>query len=169
MRLRLLLGITIGAWIAGTLFMWLVATKNFAVVSSILAAPPAGLEHAIQPFPPENLRPVLRYQASEVNRLFFAGWGWTQLPLAAAVLVLAWWSRQGGGFRAATIVAMLIAMFLQFHVVPRTIVLGRSMDFGQVSTDVTETFWMFHNVYTGFDMLKMFLLIGCAVVLIRRS
>ena len=46
MRLRLLLALTLGGWIVGTPFMWMVATRNFQVVERVLAEPPAGFEEA---------------------------------------------------------------------------------------------------------------------------
>ena len=169
MRLRLLLAIMIGAWIAGTLFMWQVAMKNFAVVEWVVADPPAELARSIAPLPMENVRPALRYQASEVNRLFFSGWGWTQLPLGIAVLALAWMSGRGGGFRAAAVIALLIALFLQLHVVPETIRLGELIDFDRTALETEQTFWTYHHLYTGFDMLKFFLLLGCGFVLVRKA
>lgn len=169
MRLRLLLAITLGAWIAGTPFMWMVAMKNFAVVNRILEAPPPGLEQSIAPLSPEMLRPAARYQASEVNRLFFEGWGWAQLPLAGMAVILAWRSRQGPALRAALAATLLIALFLQLQVVPETIRLGERIDFDRTLVEVEETFWLYHHLYTGFDMLKFFLLLGSAVVLVRKG
>lgn len=169
MRLRLLLGITIGAWMAGTLFMWAVAMKNFAVVERILSNPPIGYEQSVAPIPVKHLRLAARYQASEVNRLFFDSWGLTQIPLALAMLSLAWLSKQGAGFRAVAVLALLIVLFLQLHVVPETIRLGELIDFDRTAVEVEETFWRYHHLYTGFDMLKFLLLLGSGFVLVRKG
>lgn len=169
MRLRILLGITIGLWLAGTLFMWQVAMKNFAVVESVLAEPPAGLTESVSPLTAEQLRPALRYQASEANRLFFSGWGWTQIPLALATLALTWMSFTCKGLRAMALTTLLIALFLQLHVVPETIRLGELIDFDRSGGPVEETFWTYHHLYTGFDMLKFLLLLGLGGVLARKS
>ncbi|MBI1353953.1 MAG: hypothetical protein GC160_06370 [Acidobacteria bacterium] len=169
MRGKLLLALVIGAWVAGTPFMWMVATRNFQVVERVLAEPPAGFEEAVRPLPPENVRAALRYQASTVNRLFFEGWGWTQLLLAAALVGLAWASGQGTAFRTVAVVCALIALFLQLYVVPETIRLGELMDFDRNAGDVAATFWRLHHTYTGLDLLKFFLLIGCGAVLVRKG
>ncbi len=163
------MGITIGLWLAGTLFMWQVAMKNFAVVESILAEPPAGLAESVAPLAAEQLRPALRYQASEVNRLFFAGWGWTQVPLALVALTLSWLTFLSKGPRAMAVIALLIALFLSLHVVPETIRLGELIDFDRSGGPVEDTFWTYHHLYTGFDMLKFLLLLGLAGLLVRRG
>ena len=111
----------------------------------------------------------MRYQASEVNRLFFDGWGWTQFPFAAAVLALALRGGLGGAFRAAAALSALIVCFLQLYVVPETIRLGAMMDFGGGDAETAERFWALHHTYTGLDLLKLFLLLGCGAVLVRNA
>ena len=75
MNRRTALGTVLGGWAVGTLFMWVVATQNFATVERIIAAPPAVLESMTAPLEPGDLREVLRYEASELNRLYFNRWG----------------------------------------------------------------------------------------------
>jgi hypothetical protein len=150
--------------------MWMVATQNFAVVERILAARSEGFAATASPLTPEQLRLVLRYQASEVNRRFFEGWGMIQPPLAVVVMLLAW--RSGGGRRvvAATAVMLLITLLLQLYVVPETVRLGRVLDFLPRDPPPPEAapFWRLHHTYTGLDMLKFVLGLGVAFVLIQQ-
>jgi hypothetical protein len=41
MNRRTALALVLGGWAIGTLFMWVVATQNFATVDRILAEPPS--------------------------------------------------------------------------------------------------------------------------------
>ena len=129
MRSRLILLLLLGAWLGATLFMWMVATQNFAVVERIRASHSEGFAATVSKLSPEELRLVLRYQASEVNRLFFEGWGMIQPPLAVLVMLLAWRSGSGRRVVAVTAVMLLITVFLQVYVVPETVRLGRLLDF----------------------------------------
>ena len=159
-RRALILSFLLGGWSAATLFMWQTAIKNFAVAEAVQRSNDAGLRSAVGDLPTESFRLVARHQASEVNRLFFRGWGWIQLPVAVAACLLAWRRPRFGWFVPGTTVAMLlIAVFLSAYVVPETIRLGRLMDFaGQAELpDVRSRFWTLHHTYTGLDMLKFVL------------
>ena len=169
-RTALLLLFLLGAWAGCTLFMWQTAIRNFEVAERVAASGDIGLRAAVGDLSEEGLRAALRFQASEVNRLLFSGWGWIQIPLAGAALFLAWHSRSG---RAALVVlaAMLaIAIVLALYVVPETVLLGRMIDFAPDSDlpDVRSMFWRLHNTYTALDMLK-FVLGLAAVVLVCRA
>ena len=137
--------------------MWQTAIQNFAVAESVLSSDSEGLRNALGDLSHENLRLVLRHQASEVNRLFFEGWGWIQIPLAAAVCWIAW--RQPGGrlARSASGVMLAIVLILAAYVVPETVRLGRMMDFpaGGASPEVRSAFWALHHSYSVLDMVKL--------------
>ena len=171
MRSRLTLLLLLGAWLGATVFMWMVATRNFAVAERILAGRSEGFTTTVSKLSPEELRLVLRYQASEVNRLFFEGWGMVQPPLAVGVMLLAW---RSGGSRwtvAATAMMLLITVFLQVYVVPETVRLGRILDFIPREPPPPEAapFWRLHHTYTGLDMLKFGLGLGVAFLMVKRS
>jgi hypothetical protein len=150
--------------------MWMVATQNFAVVERILAGRPEGLAATSSHLSPAELRLVLRYQASEVNRLFFEGWGMIQPPLGVVVMLLAWRARGGRAIVAAAALMLLIALFLQVYVVPETVRLGRLLDFVPREPPPPEAtpFWRLHHTYTALDMLKFVLGLGVAFVVVRR-
>jgi len=159
MRTQLLLTATLGAWLAGTLFMWMTAIKNFETVDVILTAPPPALKSMTAELAAADLREVMRYQASEVNRLFFAGWGATQVLLGLVALLLGWKSSGGRMVTGCVVGAVVIAGVLQTVAVPETIRLGRIIDFGGGSLAETAAFWRYHHTYTGLDMTKVILLI----------
>jgi hypothetical protein len=171
MKSRLILLLLLGAWLGATVFMWMVATQNFAAVERILAGHSEGFAAAASKLSPEALRLVLRYQASEVNRLFFEGWGMIQPPLAVIVMLLAWRSGSGRWIVAATAGMLLITVFLQFYVVPETVRLGRIIDFIPREPPPPEAgpFWRLHHTYTGLDMLKFVLGLGVGFLLVKQA
>ena len=170
-RAQLLLLFTLGAWSCGTVFMWQTAIRNFTVAERVAAKENQGLAEATTGISPAVLREIARHQASEVNRMFFSGWGWIQLPLAAAAVLLS--LRAGSGTLAVCLVTamLLIAAFLQLYAVPETVRLGRMMDFADDGAQpaVEAAFWRLHHAYTGLDMLKFALGIGVSALVWRRS
>ena len=180
MTLRGVLLFLLGAWCGASVFMWLVATQNFAVAARLLDTPSDGLADTAAALSPENLRLVLRHQASEVNRVFFnaikrgepgsSTAGGVQVPLAVAAFALAWRIRSGKLLLAGIGLMLLITLVLQFYVVPETILLGRLMDFVPREPPPPEAapFWRLHGAYTALDMLKFMLGLAAGVVLLRQ-
>ena len=82
----------VGAWIAGSLFMILVATQNFRSVDRLLAAP-ASARAPFEKMGHQEARTFLRYQVSEQNRWYFETWETVQLALGLALIASLW--RQG--------------------------------------------------------------------------
>ena len=167
---KLILVFLLGAWSGGTLFMWSVAIQNFEVVNNILEGKHAEVRQTASSLEPGGLRLLLRYQASEVNRLFFDKWGFAQLPIAALVMILAW-KQDGKLIPAAAAVMLLICLALQFSVVPETIRLGRIIDFLPRDPVPPEAapFWRLHHTYTRLDMLKFLLGLASIGVLLRKG
>ncbi len=164
------LAFLLGAWCAGTLFMWFVAVHNFGVVDGILASKNPELAQVTEALSDEQRRLMARHQASEVNRLFFDGWGKVQLPLAAVVFLLAWRGRLGKFVAASAVAMFVIVVVLQLWVVPETIRLGRIMDFLPRDPAPPEAalFWTLHHTYTGLDMLKFLIALASGVWVVRK-
>jgi hypothetical protein len=152
-----LMALVLGAWIAGTLFMWAVATQNFRVVDRLLPSHP-------------DSRLLMRHQASEVNRLFFDRWGWAQIALGAIFTWLAFSTpTTPRTLRWCAIAMLLIALTLQFAIVPETIRLGRLLDFAPRDPPPPESapFWRLHAAYTGLDGTRLLLSLFAAFRLVR--
>src|SRR5947208_11673763 len=77
----------LGGWIAGSLFMILVATQNFRSVDRLLAAPGSAAAQ-IGKIGRDEARTFLRFQVSEQNRWYFETWEKIQLALGLALLAL---------------------------------------------------------------------------------
>ena len=59
-----------GAWLMGTAFLWVVATENFRRVDAVLDGPRPEFHQRLEPLPAGEARVVLRFLASELNRVF---------------------------------------------------------------------------------------------------
>lgn len=167
----LLLIFLLGAWSCGTVFMWQTAIQNFAVAETVENSTREGLGAAAEGLAPGSLRTLVRYQASEVNRLFFSGWGWVQVGLAALAFALAWACRCGRALVAFVGAMLLITLGLALYVVPETVRLGRLMDFAAEGSQpqVESMFWTLHHAYTGVDMLKLAMGLVAAVIASRHA
>ena len=156
---RSILVFILGVWCGASVFMWFVATRNFAVARALQETPAAGFEQVTAALDAEAIRLTTRHQASEVNRLFFDAWGLVQIPIALIAFTLAW--RAGAGRAVLLLVGLMlvIVLGLQLYVVPETIRLGRILDFMPRDPPPPEDapFWRLHHTYTGLDMLKFVL------------
>lgn len=168
---KTLASFVLGAWLGATLFMWSLATQNFRLVDRLLASPAPAFQAHIASLPSGEARLLMRYQASEVNRLFFDRWGWAQLLLGAIFAWLVFRSSADLSLRAVAVLMLLIAAAMQFGVVPETIRLGRALDFAVRNPPPPETapFWRLHAAYTTLDMLKFLLGVYGAARLARSN
>src|SRR5678809_1066857 len=86
MHFRRFAALVLGVWLAGCVFMDMVATQNFRAVDRLLAAPPPQIAERMQAMGGHDLaRAFLRYQASELNRSYFDNWERAQIFLGAVL------------------------------------------------------------------------------------
>ena len=168
---RTILIFILGVWCGASVFMWLVATRNFAVARALQEQPSTGFQEVTSPLDADAIRLVTRHQASEVNRLFFDGWGLVQIPIALIAFGLAWRVGEGKALLVLVGLMLLIVLALQLYVVPETIRLGRVLDFIPRDPPPPEDapFWRLHHTYTGLDMLKFILGLAATGMLAWRS
>lgn len=148
----------LGIWIGITLFMWFAAGRSFATVERVLLSQNPQYLKITKPLTLTETREMLRYLASEINRSFFTAYGWAQVILGLALLLL--FIRQTPRDTTALAItgAMLaVVLILAFVVTPQIIALGRSIDFAPRNLPSPEMgrFGMLHGAYTGLDGLKL--------------
>ena len=154
--------VLLGAWMAGTICVSVVATQNFYTIDRLLAARanPA-FAAVVDRLGATESRDFLRYLSSELNRLYFQAWNGAQIVMGGVVL----WLIAGSAKQVRWGVLMMLAVVLLMlvYLTPTIVTLGRSLDF--VPRDPAPAgmsrFWMFHAAYTSLEMLK--LLVGAAV------
>jgi hypothetical protein len=144
----------LGAWIAGSLFMIMVATQNFRSVDRLLATPGSAASQ-VGKMGHAEARTFLRYQVSEQNRWYFETWEKIQLALGVAALAATF--RQGKLTVSLTASMCALLLLERFYLTPEIIRLGRLIDFvPQAASSVErDVFWRFHGAYSGVELLKL--------------
>ena len=166
-RIHALAIVVLTLWIGWTLFMWFAATRSFRTVDEVLKSPPAQFSSDVQGQRPEQTREVLRYLASEINRTYFQAYGWGQIVLGAALLLLLAWKTPRNHLELAVAALMLfIVVILTLGVMPQIISLGRNIDFLPRTPPPPgyQRFWKLHMMFTGLDGAK---LLGGIILLVR--
>jgi hypothetical protein len=147
----------LGSWIAGSLFMIMVATQNFRSVDRLLAEPRTAAP-IVEQLGRQQARTFLRYQVSEQNRWYFETWEKIQLGLGAVLVAIAWTKlREPRIF--APLVTLMFALLLaeRFYITPEIVRLGRLIDFvpQAASSPERDTFWRFHGAYSAVELVKL--------------
>src|SRR4030095_17044020 len=168
--------VILGAWIAGSICMSVVATENFYTIDRLLGSRAnSALGAAVDRLGAVEARDLLRYLSQELNRLYFQLWNGAQIVLG----VLALWLLSGSTARPLGrdkiakwgIAAMLaIVVLMLVYLTPAIVTLGRSLDF--VPRDPAPAgmsrFWILHAAYTSLEMLKLVIALLVAIALAKQ-
>ncbi len=160
----------IGAWIAGSLFMVMVATQNFRAVDRLLAAPAAQAAQQIQAQGGRDAsRMFLRYHSSELNRLYFATWEYAQIALGLALLLALW--RGGLTDRLLCLAMLAIVLAGRWVLTPEITLVGRAIDWipPAASNPQRDYFWKLHCIYSACEVGKQLLGLSLAIRLLRQK
>ena len=170
---RALATICMAAWLMGTVSMAIVATQNFYTIDRLLEARPnADFDAAVETLGHDEVRSLLWYFSSELNRLYFQYWNIAQLALGILTLWFVTKLPAPSVNKAKwSIVAMLgIVLFMTVFITPQIVSVGRALDF--VPRDPPppslRTFGLLHAGYTILDLVKLILGV-LAVVWLNRS
>jgi hypothetical protein len=162
----------LGAWLGGTLFMWFAATRSFRTVDRVLTASRPEFQQAVQPLGHDQIRVVLRYLASEINRTYFRLYGWVQILLGLILVLLL--ARQVPRDTVALVLASVtlgLVLSLTLVIQPQIVSLGRSIDCvpRNPAPPAIPRFWMLHGAFTGLDGVKWLAGLALLVRWILRS
>ena len=162
--------VVMGAWLAGTVCMSVVATENFYTIDHLLAGSTnAAFRAAVQQLGQPQARDLLRFLSSELNRLYFQMWNIAQLVLGSFVLWSIWSFRRRAAadgddlakpdgpaaWGVAAMVAIVVLMLV--WLTPAIVSLGRSLDFvpREPAPPGMQRFWVLHAAYTSLEMFKL--------------
>jgi hypothetical protein len=169
-RLRLLLVLSLGLWIGGSIVIWGVATYNFAGVANTLERNTKLAERA--GFEPGDTvamkQSVLWVHSSELNRWYFETWGYAQIGVAAVALVLAILARSKAWITCLVLIALGLAVYSALYLTPEIVGVGRSLDFvpREPPPETLPRFGRLHGISLAVDFGRGLLLIVAALGLI---
>lgn len=159
MDVRRFAAFLLGAWLLGSCAMFFVATRNFQGVTRLLETPSAGASSRIEQLGPADARLLLRYQVSELNRLYFATW--ERMQIALGVILLAVLARNFRRKRHLVTALILLVIVTGAHLLltPEITRLGRLLDFVPDARQTADgqTFWRLHQTYSTLEVFKFLL------------
>jgi hypothetical protein len=161
--------VILGAWIAGSICMSVVATENFYTIDRLLALRAnSTFAAAVDRLGAGEARDLLRYLSSELNRLYFQLWNGAQIVLGALALWLIAGSAKSVKWGIVAMLAIVVMMLV--YLTPQIVTLGRSLDF--VPRDPAppgmSRFWILHAAYTSLEMLKLVIAVLVAASLAKQ-
>lgn len=154
----------LGAWLAGTILVSVVATENFYTIDRLMArSPNSTFTSLTERLGKSETRNVLRYLSSELNRLYFQLWNATQLVLGILVLWLLAGNRSPAKARWGVVGMLALVVLMIVWLTPQIVSVGRSLDF--VPRDpvppALARFGLLHGAYLLLEACK--LLVGIVV------
>jgi hypothetical protein len=160
-----------GAWLMGSLMMFVVAPTNFRLVDELLAhSENQSFRSLVDHHGSGPTRELLRYLSSELNREFFLRWNIVQVLLGAALLLIVSKRSEGAGgvarfqrqrrrVRLPLVFATVLVSGLLIGLTPLITSVGRSLDFVPREPPPPELglFKLLHVGYTVLELVK----VGC--------
>ena len=147
-----------GAWLAGTVLVSVVAAQNFYTIDRLLAGSTnSTFSSVVAELGQPQARDVLRYLASELNRLYFQLWNIIQLALGLLVLWLIGRAPSATKVRWGIAGMLGLVGLMMVWLTPEIISVGRSLDFvpRDPSPPALQRFWILHGAYTVLEGFKL--------------
>ena len=157
-----------GAWVMGTIAVAMVAAENFYTIDRLLGARSNALfAQLVDRVGAAETRELLRYLASELNRLYFQIWGFAQLAIGVIVVLLMRDAAPARARHGAS--AMLAIAVVLLAITPLIIGVGRSLDFvpRDPKPQAMRLFWILHGGYTALSLVQLIVGIGVTVAIAR--
>jgi hypothetical protein len=147
-----------GAWLAGSVMVAIVAAENFYTIDRLLAGSGSRVfTSEVARVGRSETRDLLRYLSSELNRHYFRLWNFAQLAIGLLVLGLIAHDPSAARARWGVVAMVGLVAVATVWLTPQIISVGRSLDF--VPRDPLpssmQQFWMLHGAYTFLESSKL--------------
>lgn len=149
-----------GIWLAGSVFVAVVATQNFYTIDRLLEAQPnPAFNASVEKLGRPQAREFLRYLSSELNRLYFQYWNLGQLVIGILVLWLVVKIPEAKKAKWGVVAMLGIVLFLTVAITPKMLSIGRSIDFvpREPPPPGLRTFGLLHATYSMLDGVEFIL------------
>ena len=175
MSTRRFVAFLLGVWLGGSLFMYVIATHNLESADRVLGSSPPAAAKIIDSLGADSARLLLRYQASELNRVYFEYWGVAQLVIGGAVFGLLLFATREGKWPVVTALVMVVVVaVMRFILTPDLVTFGRQLDFvaNPAGTAEYARFWGVHRAYGIAELIKSglgLMLLGLLLFRVQRK
>lgn len=162
-QFRRIAALLLGLWLGAGIFADFAVTRNFQHVEGFLADP-GSVKTAVEmnKIGRWKERLIIRRYVAELNNTIFESWEWAELAIGSVLfLLLVFGERPNKWMLAAPLSMLLIVAVQRFYLSPQVAEMGRKLADLPPNNSLTGTFWMFHGIYSGVEILK--LLIGFAL------
>jgi hypothetical protein len=168
---RRLGALVLGVWLGAGIFADFAVVQNFATVDRFLAAPGNALAAAeLGKIGHDRERVLLRRNAGEENNFIFEQWERIEILLGTAlILVFAFGGRSERPLIGLTAAMVLIVAVQHFFLTPEVTALGRRIADLPPGDPMNSTFWTYHGIYSGAEILKLLTGAGLAVLTQRNG
>ncbi len=130
MHSRRLACFILGLWVAGGMFMAVVAIENLRSVDRLLNSPNPVASLEFRTLGTQSSRLLLRYAASEQNRYLVENWEIAQIFLGILFFLFILFGTHEGKFSLFVGLALLLITVAQrLFLTPEIVAVGRTMDF----------------------------------------
>jgi hypothetical protein len=167
---RRLAALVVGAWLGAGIFADVAVTQNFQTVDRFLAQP--GSIHTsveLNAIGRDRERAILRRNAAEENSAIFENWERAELIIGCTLLALLLYALKPNKRVLGGALLMLVIVAAQhFFLSPKITDMGRKLADLPDDDPLILTFWNFHNVYSGAEILKLLVGFVLAVWLAMR-
>jgi len=155
----------LGVWLGAGVFADIAVTQNFATVDRFLAAPGNILSATeLTKIGRDRERVLLRRNAGEENNFIFENWERAEFFIGSALLfVLAFGGRPDKLMLGLTAAMLIVVAVQHFYLSPQVTDLGRRIADLPPKHPLNATFWMFHGIYSGVEIVKLLIGAGLAV------
>ena len=136
MHFRRLSALALGGWLAGSLLVAAFQVENTRSVDRLIRTPAREAVDVLAKMQESEVRAVMLYHASEINRLVTGYWEMTQFALGALVLAGLFFSPSGSKYPAVMCVLMLATVaFLHWFMTPQIENLARVASFAKTAQE----------------------------------
>jgi hypothetical protein len=157
-------------WLAGTVFIAIVATQNFYTIDRLLqSSPNEAFQDAVDQTGRDLGRELLRYLSSELNRLYFQYWNLAQIAIGIFILWLVVKLPKASRPKWVIVSMLSVVLLMTVWITPEMLSVGRRLDF--VPRDPLppglRTFGLLHAAYTVMDGIVLILGITATLWLVK--
>lgn len=163
-QFRRIAALILGLWLGAAVFADFAVTQNFRNVEGFLSDPGAvSTSIEMNRIGRWKERIIIRRYVAELNNDLFESWEWTELLLGAVLFASLFFGERPQKWMLAVPLGMLLIVMAQrFYLTPQVNEMGRKLADLSAKDPLNKTFWIFHGIYSGAEIVKLVLGVALA-------